>query len=138
MHTTQNRWRKVGAAAIVAAKLSGPLPAAADEWQSMTTAPRDGSTIEIQNNYGVMPWYGIFRWAETDYGPGAWCSGGCQSHEWQSADRLGSSLMPGDESSLKWRPYTGSIQRYVDPTSGAQTTVGYWTGRLDPQSLSGH
>ena len=38
-----------------------PLPEAT-AWRPINTAPRDGTVIEIKNNYGLAPWYDLFRW----------------------------------------------------------------------------
>lgn len=33
-------------------------------WKRMASAPRDGTTVEMLETYGVAPWYGIFRWTK--------------------------------------------------------------------------
>jgi hypothetical protein len=35
-------------------------------WRAMSTAPRDGTAIEIKDSYGLVPWYGVFRWTDRD------------------------------------------------------------------------
>jgi hypothetical protein len=36
-----------------------------ERWRSMSEAPRDGTVIEIENNYGIKPWYGLFYYTDT-------------------------------------------------------------------------
>ncbi len=83
-----------------------------NEWRNITEAPRDGSVIEIQNNYGIAPWYGIFKWVN--------------ERGWVDAtdDNMGLGSDDGDH--LSWRPFDGSPPSYVDPTNGAQDTNEYW------------
>ena len=81
-------------------------------WQSIKSAPRDGTTIEMLETYGVAPWYGLFRWG-TQYGQSGW---------WQ-INRRGFSVMENE--CLFWRPYK-SGKAYVDPTGGAQESMAYW------------
>lgn len=108
--------------------------AMADEWRPMSEAPRDGATIEIQNSYGVQPWYDIYRLGGKMQR--YFCMGGgveqkCEFRDedagsyWVSQSRPGHILDPKDERYMKWRPY-GSHPQYVDPTGGAQFTVDYW------------
>lgn len=122
------------------------------DWQSMANAPRDGTVIEIENNYGVMPWYGIFKWSDkmtvsyNDQGdqkigelaPGQTVSvtvgseGGNKTEEytveprWVQVNNPAASLDKDDEAHFRWRPYHGDPANYTDPTGGAQETQGYW------------
>jgi hypothetical protein len=79
-------------------------------WNDITDAPRDGTVIELQNNWGIAPTYSICKWV---HGRG-----------WQDAadERSGVS----DGSHLSWRPYEGSVEGYRDPTGGAQDSLEYW------------
>lgn len=80
-------------------------------WNDIRDAPRDGTPIEIQNNWGVAPHFGVCRWDEK------WSS-------WQYVDRPNSGMSDGPH--LSWRPYNGNAANYVDPTGGAQDTQAYW------------
>lgn len=107
----------------------------------MSTAPRDGTIIELRCSYGVAPWYDLYRWTDeiqvevigydTD-AEGKWrqrdlgfeTSKGTRK-KWVSATRPGHSM--ASEESLHWRPApAGSPANYVDPTNGAQKTNEYW------------
>lgn len=82
-------------------------------WDPINTAPRDGTIIEVQCNYGVAPWFGLYRWE--DGGSGA---------RWWEVGGFDSSFTEGG--SFSWRPYTGDPERYIDPTGGEQDTRNYW------------
>jgi hypothetical protein len=116
-------------------------------WQSMDSAPRDGTIIEIQNNYGAAPWYGIYHYGgkvsvescpsetiATAAGTLSVTHWPCENptiyqidagDSWVSENQIGSTLSPSDESRFKWRPYRAA-GNYVDQTQGAQQTTGYW------------
>lgn len=79
-------------------------------WNNIVDAPRDGTVIEIQNNWGVAPTFSICKWVK--------------GRGWQDAADESSGV--GDGAHLSWRPYSGSVQHYVDPTGGAQDTAEYW------------
>jgi hypothetical protein len=96
----------------------GAQAAQFSEWQSIQTAPRDGTLIEIRNSYGIAPWYDIFRWHH--------CGDARDVFEWQSVRRAGHSIMQGAEPFLSWRPFSGNIDFYTDPSHGAQDTPQYW------------
>jgi len=85
-------------------------------YQSMCTAPRDGTVIEIEISAGFMPWYGIFQWDSN-------------RHRWNKAN--GPSSLIESETHYKWRPYSGDTDNYVDPTGGAQNSYRYWGGTRD-------
>ena len=99
-----------------------------DDWQPISTAPRDGTVIEIRCTYGVAPWFGIYRWTDgtmtlvqdgkeyTFKGEPRWAKVG--------DDQSGFSEGP----SFSWRPYKGDTASYVDPTGGAQNSMAYWRG----------
>lgn len=69
------------------------------DWRDMTTAPRDGTVVELECTYGFTPWYGLHRW-----------SGG----HWLSPNGRSSTI--ATDQHLRWRPYDGAIADYVDPT----------------------
>lgn len=79
-------------------------------WNDIATAPRDGTVIEIRNDYGIAPWYGIYKWAD--------------GRGWVDAtdDRKGTA----DGEFLSWRHYNRTVADYVDPTNGAQMSKSYW------------
>lgn len=81
-------------------------------WQPIITAPRDGTLIETRCEYGVAPWYGVFRWKDG---------------RWQSED----GVTGVGETRLSWRPLTQHSWPYVDPTGGAQNTNEYWLRAVD-------
>lgn len=78
-------------------------------WQPIATAPRDGTVIETKCDYGVMPWYGLHRFVD-----GMW-QDASNPHKGVSESR-----------DLFWRPYNGDVEKYIDPTRGAQDTREYW------------
>lgn len=81
-----------------------------DEWQRIESAPRDGTPIELKNDYGIAPWYGLFKWV-TDRG-------------WVDANN--DSIGCGDGPWLSWRTYEDDPASYVDPTGGFQESTEYW------------
>lgn len=80
-------------------------------WQSMGTAPKDGTVVEICCTYGVAPWYGLYCYKDD---------------RWQRTDDERSGFT--EDNSFHWRPYSNgqSSAQYVDPTGGAQNTRNYW------------
>ena len=80
------------------------------KWQPIVTAPRDGTVIEIQNNWGVAPTFGLSKWVS--------------KRGWVDATNENSGTMDGEH--LTWRPFDGDPTAYVDPTNGAQNTQEYW------------
>jgi hypothetical protein len=109
-----------------------------EEWQPMSTAPRDGTVVELMNTYGVAPWYSIAKWTRHidgvptfygDKGQQGVTSMDMPEPHWVSLDHNG---FQDDADTLHWRPYHGSVSHYVDPTGGAQNSNAYWlraTGR---------
>lgn len=79
-------------------------------WNNIADAPRDGTVIETQNNYGVAPTFHLRKWVA---GSG-WVD---------PADERSGTI---DGPHLSWRPYAGAIDAYCDPTGGAQMTRNYW------------
>ncbi|KKM22606.1 hypothetical protein LCGC14_1623560 [marine sediment metagenome] len=87
------------------------LVAGADsEWRDITEAPRDGTVIEIQNNYGVAPTFRLSKWVS--------------ARGW--VDATDENMGTSDGPHLSWRPFDGDPTVYVDPTGGAQNTNEYW------------
>ena len=80
------------------------------EWKNITTAPRDGTPIELKNDYGIMPTYSLCKWVS--------------GRGWVDANDDCRGVIDGPH--LTWRPFSGDVQGYIDPTNGAQETVEYW------------
>ena len=109
-------------------------------WQDMSTAPRDGTVIELRCNYGTRPWYARHRWTDeiAVYGR-TWIDEKGREYRrdfdvrirrlpkptWLSLDQPNCTV--DDERYLTWRPIVDS-DTYVDPTNGAQYTQRYWGG----------
>jgi len=112
-------------------------------WQPISTAPRDGRTVEILNTYGVAPWYGLFKWTKSYDAEVTTFDGNMRSEKsvtriehltdskpsWHSVTQLNTGLAEGFDSCLFWRPYKGT-GKYVDPTGGAQNTIAYWCAHV--------
>lgn len=81
-----------------------------NEWQRIESAPRDGTPIELRNDYGIAPTYSLSKWV--------------QDRGWVHAND--DSRGVGDGPWLTWRPYEGNAKDYIDPTNGAQETPEYW------------
>lgn len=115
-----------------------------DGWQQMTTAPRDGTPVELKNSYGVVPWYGLFRWTDEstirttesytdtegkhrirDLGERPYK---LPKPTWVSIGRQGQSVDDGPY--LQWRPYGSAPASYIDPTGGMQDSPAYWRGAV--------
>jgi hypothetical protein len=86
------------------------------DWKPMSTAPRDGTPIEIRCTYGIAPWYGLFIWGDDADYPGY--------PRWMKVGDESSGIQEG--SAFQWREYSGNPAQYVDPTHGAQETKEYW------------
>ena len=77
-------------------------------WRSMATAPKDGTIIEIQCAYGIVPYSDLYRWVYDDpevarisseeLVPGETYSGG----KWKKVSDPTRSLMEGPW--LTWKP----------------------------------
>lgn len=92
------------------------VPRAESSWLPMSSAPRDGTVVELRNSFGIAPWYGLFRWIADDIRP-----------SWRSAADPRSGIADCvSDFQLAWRPTTQSPDEYVDPTNGAQDTRDYW------------
>jgi hypothetical protein len=83
-------------------------------WNNIVDAPRDGTVIEIQNNFGIAATYSICKWV--------------QGRGWQDAADECSGV--GDGPHLSWRPYAGGVEEYRDPTGGAQFSEEYWDAAI--------
>jgi hypothetical protein len=98
--------------AVSKAQACGSLTASMDgTWRSIGSAPRDGTTIELLQTYGIAPTYGLYKW---DSSLGRWTNVDRDPH-------LGMG-----EACAFWRPYKAQDKPYIDPTNGAQYTVKYW------------
>lgn len=84
-------------------------------WSDMTSAPTDGTVIEIQNNYGIAPCFGLYK---------------RQDEKWidvvASHQNSTMYISEGDIIAFSCRPYTGTVEDYVDPTFGEQDKPEYW------------
>lgn len=70
-------------------------------WNDIATPPRDGTVIEIQNNFGAEPSFGLYRWT-----PG-WMPDG--DGGWVDADDEARGLIDGPH--LSWKPLEGAPPR---------------------------
>lgn len=91
--------------------MSRPIQMCEDggRWKSISTAPIDGTIIELKNNYGVAPSYSLVKRVDD---------------RWQKANDPCSAV--GDFEEHEWREYSGQIQDYADPTRGMQDDMNYW------------
>jgi len=99
-------------------------------WQPVSIAPRDGTTVEMLETYGVAPWYGLFKWTRFRVAFGIddkYYVFTAPEPSWVSADdpRMGVQ----EDSCLFWRPYKGT-GKYIDPTGGAQNSMAYWCAAI--------
>lgn len=88
-------------------------------WKPVSTAPRDGTIIEMLETYGVAPWYGLFKWDKSFSKSMTAVTG---KPYWQSIDKPSTAV--SEDKCLFWRPYKG-IGKYVDPTGGFQDFPAY-------------
>ena len=106
--------------------------ASSGEWKSVDSAPRDGTSVEMLETYGIAPWYGLFRWttdeAAFEINTGKVMHFKNRTPSWQAVDNPGHSVV--EDNCLFWRPYHGSGSAYVDSTRGAQQSVAYWCAYL--------
>lgn len=100
--------------------------ASSDGWQEMSSAPRDGTWIEVKNTYGVAPSYGLARWTDEGmaHGPDGLVPYKRREPAWDDGE--GGGYMDGEH--LHWRPYDGNPKTYIDPTGGLQNSPAYWRG----------
>jgi hypothetical protein len=71
-------------------------------WETIDTAPKDGTIIEIESHAGVMPHRSLRRWT-------LWHG----EYRWVGIDGT-SALAYG---AVLWRPYKGQVENYRDPYS---------------------
>lgn len=99
-------------------------------WQPMSSAPRDGTVVEVMCTYGVAPSYSLAKWTTeftTTQLDGERVKRTWKEPEWVNLRSGGGWIY---ESSMKWRPYTGEVDNYIDPTGGAQNSPAYWRGAV--------
>ena len=100
-------------------------------WQPVKTAPRDGTTVEMMETYGVAPWYGLFKWirreTEIKSTDGKVYHFKDKEPSWVSLEDPNKGVV--EDSCLFWRPYK-RVGTYVDPTGGAQKSVAYWCAAM--------
>lgn len=100
-----------------------------DNWRTMDSAPRDGTFVELKCSYGVAPWYCVAQWTDECMAmgmDGERHPSKASEPSWQKPEGGG----PYDENSLMWRPYSGSVDAYQDPTGGMQNDMAYWRGAV--------
>jgi hypothetical protein len=97
-------------------------------WQSMKSAPRDGTIIETKCSAGTAPWYGLHRWTGDkqflDLRTGERDLSADGKASWVDAQDAARGV--AESPHLQWRPYTGTVADYVDPTAGYQYDPRYW------------
>jgi hypothetical protein len=89
---------------------SSPQAVLSSQWKPLSSAPHDGTVVEVLNTYGIAPTYRLFKYD-------------AKLH-WIQADAKHGGLI--GEDCMYWRSYTGAIDKYVDPTGGKQNSVAYW------------
>lgn len=117
------------------------------EWKPISSAPRDGTVVEIMQTYGVAPTFGLYKWTKKYKAPlitrneageeveRKIIEAESKDPQWIDVNNPGHGV--SYEPCLFWRksPYpsiathSGSTG-YVDPTNGAQNTVKYWCDAL--------
>ena len=96
-------------------------PGGQDGWTPISTAPKDGTVIEVRCTFGVAPWYGLYFWKKEIFfnnagrHEGRWCKSGDENRGFDPDDRF-----------FSWRNTNQTSTQYVDPTGGAQNTEEYW------------
>src|SRR5262250_1238248 len=123
-----------------------------NEWRDMSSAPHDGTVVEVMCTYGIAPWYALARWTSERL----WVSCLQMESSWEIVAPIPQGALSGgyvEEGSLKWRPWNGAglvkqtrmthlhhadgtveekpweietVPSYVDPTGGRQNTDAYW------------
>lgn len=96
-------------------------------WSPIDAAPRDGTVLELKCSYGVAPWYFVGYWEPM---PARHATDGWWRDAKLALDGVKGGVMPTEEDSLSWRPFTGEVASYVGPTQGAQNDGGYWRGAV--------
>ena len=107
-------WSTIGASSFITSSTlyscSSSQAALSSKWKPLSTAPHDGTVVEILNTYGIAPTYGLFKYDA--------------KLQWVQVDVKDRGLSDGN--CMYWRSYTGAIDKYVDPTGGKQNSVAYW------------
>jgi len=100
-------------------------------WQPMSTAPRNGTIIEIECRYGVKPWRRLHKWSNVRR-----MEIGGEIRElifdepsWVSIPNEANSI--AFENSCVWRPWSGPIEEFHDPLAGFDEYE-YYTGGRPP------
>jgi hypothetical protein len=108
-------------------------------WQPVSTAPRDGTVVEMLETYGVAPWYGIFKWTKTQTTGGPTGSRTCdgspspyeqldqywKAHPWQ-ARYYGTSYIPDwFHFNQRWAEWT-SKHCHADPVRTFEMSSPEW------------
>jgi hypothetical protein len=98
-------------------------------WKPASSAPRNGTTVEMMETYGIAPWYGQFKWSmdASAVEDGKVVHYKTATPSWVSVDNPGHGV--SDDACLFWRP-TKTPAKYVDPTKGAQQSVAYWCAAM--------
>lgn len=102
-----------------------------DGFSAINTAPRDGSIVEIKCKYGVVPWYGLFRWSDQGYAYGnqglTECSGWPLG--WRGGGQsAGSNVDEGPY--LLWKPFVGDPSAWKDPRGEYEVSAAYERGAI--------
>jgi hypothetical protein len=110
-------------------------------WKPASTAPRDGTIIEVMETYGGAPTYARQKWIKkgtkitttvrtwSDDGKTEPITYTESQGRWQDVDEPNNSGYADDEC-LFWRPIKQTGKTYVDPTGGAQKSVAYWCSSM--------
>lgn len=85
-----------------------------DDWRNISSAPRNGSVIEIEIRVGRVPWRGLFHFSRHGFGGGP---------QWYDATSPNSGLI--DSPLLVWRPFSGVIAEYAPANPPVAAT---WEG----------
>lgn len=84
-------------------------------WHDIASAPKDGSTIEIEVRWGPKPWRGLFRWDAGkvhDIDPSERIQGeDLGATGWSGVPDANSGIILG----YAWRPFSGDPAKYEDP-----------------------
>ena len=76
-------------------------------WKPATSAPHDGTVVEMLETFSATPWYGLFKWSKDQSGEASWTN----------ADNPQQGVV--EDTCLYWRPYKDTGKPYVDPSEVA-------------------
>lgn len=76
-------------------------------WNDMASAPRNGTVIELQSNFGIAVHYEIASWEPQQFQR--------KYNGWWVDAAPGMSTGYVEENCLSWRPYSGSLTNYTQP-----------------------